>query len=125
MRRISKCLGVGLAATAASAFAVSTSASAEDGADFIIELGAGVMVQPAWEGSDELLFSPYPIIAPRYISIGRFTIGGGPTRAFTLRPDINIRGERDDDDDLAGLDDVDFTFEAGAAVSYRYGPVKA
>ena len=97
------------------------------GADIVIELGGGVAVQPRWEGSDDIIFSPWPIVSLKYLSLGPVTIGGGPKSAFSIRPDFALRGERDDNDDaaLTGIGDVDMAVELGLAASYRYGPVEA
>ena len=49
-----------------------------------------------------------------------------PTRAFSLYPSINFVGSRSSDDAsyLKGMDDVDFAFELGPGIAYRYGMVR-
>lgn len=102
-------------------------AHAENGApaggyDLIFELGTGPLVAPKWEGSDDYVFSPWPIVSLEYLSVFGFTIGGGPERAFSIRPDFAYRDGRDDSDDSAlnNLGDVDAAVELGLAASYRY-----
>lgn len=96
-----------------------------NGPELIFELGAGVLVQPQFEGSDEYMLSPWPIFRPEFISIGPLQFGGGPERAFSLRPAFGIVGEREVDDVATGIDDVDTAIELGLGVSYRYGPFEA
>lgn len=98
-----------------------------DGSDLVFELGAGALVQPTWEGSSDVVFSAWPIIGFEFVSIGPFTLGGGPERAFSLSPSFGFRGERDDNDHaaLTGIGDVDAAVEAGARASYRYRMIRA
>lgn len=126
MKRLAASLVLGasiLAAPVLAADGSTYSGPPVDGSDLVLVLGAGALVQPSWEGSDEIVFSPWPIVSLEYLSLGRFTLGGGPARAFSLRPSFGFRGERDDTEDarLNGIGDVDPAFELGAAASVRYG----
>lgn len=95
-----------------------------DGTDIELELGLGGLVRPAYEGADDYLFQPWPIVTLHYLRLpvlGEF--GGGPETGFLFSPSFRYVPERDEDDhdDLAGLDDVDAAFELGATIGYRYG----
>jgi outer membrane protein len=89
-----------------------------------LDLGVGLMAQPRYPGSDETIFVPYPLIAvskffvPGYGSID----GDKDTRGLTVYPSFNFIGKREssDSNELEGLDDVDWSLEAGLGVSYRY-----
>ena len=97
-----------------------------DGTDVVIELGVRGTAKPTYEGSDEIIFAPSPIVKLNYLELpGLFTIGGGPATAFSIRPAFNVVGERDGDDVALGLDDVDAALEIGFGASYRVGPVRA
>ncbi len=97
------------------------------GTDIDIEIGLGGMYKPQWEGSEDYLLSPYPIISLNFLSIGPLQIGGGPQRVISVRPDFGFRGERDQNDDanLRGLGDVDAAFEFGLAGIFRQRFIKA
>ncbi len=101
-------------------------ASAQSGQDhqYVLDLGAGVMAQPRYPGSDETIFVPYPLIA-----VSKFFLPGygqidenASTRRLSIYPSFNYIGKRNssDSNELQGLDDVDWALEAGLGVSYRY-----
>lgn len=91
---------------------------------YVLDLGAGIMAQPRYPGSDETIFVPYPLIAvgkffvPGYGSVG----GKDDTRNLTIYPSFNYIGKRNssDSNELEGLKDVDWALEAGIGISYRY-----
>lgn len=101
-------------------------ASAEEveNRQYVMDLGVGLLAQPRYPGSDETIFVPYPLIAvskffvPGYGSID----GDKDTRGLTVYPSFNFIGKRESNDsnELEGLDDVDWSLEAGLGVSYRY-----
>ncbi len=94
------------------------------GEDIVIELGGGGAVAPAYEGADDYLLSPWPIVRLHYLRLPVFgAFGGGPETGFSIGPSFRFVRERDDGDhsELKGLDDVDAAFELGATVGYRYG----
>lgn len=115
------------------AFTISPAQAAEpiqvtdlDGVDVVIELGLGGTVKPRFEGSDEVIFAPSPLIKLEYLELpGFFTIGGGPKRAFSFRPAFNVVGEREGDDIAVGLSDVDAAVEVGFGASFQVGNVRA
>ena len=91
---------------------------------YVLDLGAGVLAQPRYPGSDETIFVPYPLIA-----VSKFFLPGygqieedGNTRRLTIYPSFNYIGKRNsaDSNELKGLDDVDWALEAGLGISYRY-----
>jgi outer membrane protein len=94
-----------------------------DGTDIVLELGGGGAVAPAYEGADDYLLSPWPIVSLHYLRLPYFgEFGGGPATGFSFAPSFRYVAKRDADDydDLEGLDDVDAAFELGATVGYRY-----
>ena len=95
-----------------------------NGEDLVLELGAGARVLPAYEGADSFDIEAWPIIRPQFVRIPRLgTFGGGSDGGFSFRPSFRFVDERDASDysDLTGLGDVDWAFEAGATIGYRYG----
>lgn len=90
---------------------------------YVIDLGAGVMAQPRYPGSDETIFVPYPLFA-----VGKFFVPGvgdvaeGPTRRLSVYPSFNFIGKRDagKSNELEGMEDVDWSLEAGIGIAYRY-----
>jgi outer membrane scaffolding protein for murein synthesis (MipA/OmpV family) len=94
------------------------------GEDIVLELGAGGMVAPAYEGADEYLFTPYPIVLLHYLRLpvlGDF--GGGPEAGLSIGPSFRFVPGRDEDDHshLDGIGDVSPAYEFGATIGYRTG----
>lgn len=91
---------------------------------FVLDLGAGVLSKPRYPGSDQAIFLPYPLIAAtRFYLPGYGQVDGGDdTRRLVIYPSFNYIGRRNsaDSSDLKGLNDVDWSLEAGLGVSYRY-----
>jgi outer membrane protein len=101
-------------------------AAAQDAANhqYVMDLGAGVMAQSRYPGSDETIFVPYPLIA-----VSKFFLPGygqidadGKTERLSIYPSFNYIGKRNasDSNELEGLKDVDWSLEAGLGISYRY-----
>jgi MipA family protein len=112
-------LAVALLALPSLAFAQSKSDR-----QYVLDLGAGVMAQPRYPGSDETIFVPYPLIA-----VSKFFLPGygqidesNSTRRLSIYPSFNYIGKRNssDSNELEGLKDVDWALEAGIGISYRY-----
>lgn len=104
------------------ALGAGAAAAAEDGPQYLLNLGGGGIVKPQYPGSDNYMLLPYPII-----EVGRFYIPGvGQTekkvKGFYFYPSFNIIGERkpSDDNSLKGMKDVDWAFEAGVGAGFRY-----
>jgi outer membrane scaffolding protein for murein synthesis (MipA/OmpV family) len=94
-----------------------------DGTDLIAEIGLGGRVQPSYLGSDEVSFSPSPILSLSYLRFpGLFEIGGGPRTAFSIGPSFRVTGARDPDDhpELAGTRPLDATYEVGVRAGYDF-----
>ena len=114
-----------LPASAADSLDVDTSDVAiANNADLIIELGAGVSAQPAYEGADEYIVSGFPIVSLQYLSIpGLFDIGSPDERRGGLRvsPSFRFIDKRNaaDDRDLLGTRALDETYQLGARVGYE------
>lgn len=91
--------------------------------DLIFEVGAGALVSPAYEGSDEYIIAPYPIVSVSYLNIpGLLEVGGGPSNGFSLGPSFRYIDKRNAGDypALTGLDSVDATYELGLRASYSW-----
>jgi outer membrane protein len=100
-------------------------AQPQDGDDWQVIVGAGVLVMPDYEGSDDLRVMPFPILALDYknivsirgpqvqLSIADVKIAGDVRLRFG--PSARYRQGRDEDDnsDLLGLGDVDGSVEVG------------
>ncbi|WP_210527169.1 MipA/OmpV family protein [Rubellimicrobium arenae] len=89
-----------------------------------LTLGVGVAAVPDYFGSDEAVPEfDFRVIAP-YLRFGRFSVGReDPTarpEGFGFRGSFRYIPERssEDHDELAGLPDVDRTFELGGGLSY-------
>lgn len=98
--------------------------SAQDNGEFNnlrFELGAGVGVAPAYEGSSDYEVSP--VFSGRIISLrmGAINFGGGPNEGFSIGPSFRYVGERSAGDDviLTGIPDVDASLELGLRVGYE------
>lgn len=113
-------------AAAIAAFSAASASAEEQRSErqYVIDLGAGLMAQPRYPGSDETIFVPYPLIA-----VGRFYVpgigdagGSDSTRRFTVYPSFNFIGKREasDSHELEGMEDVDWALEVGLGVAYRY-----
>ncbi len=96
---------------------------------YVMDLGAGILVKPRYPGSSDAIAVPYPLIA-----FSRFYVPGygqvddeNSTRRFAVYPSFNYIGKRDasHSSDLQGLDNVDWALEAGLGVSYRYDFLRA
>lgn len=92
---------------------------------FVLDLGIGGSVQPKYDGADNYLLYPFPII-----SVGRFYVPGlgqvvdGATtkRGFFFFPSFNYIGERkaSDDPDLTGTNSINWALELGVGIGYRH-----
>lgn len=110
-------LGAG-AATAAEPVQYSDPGGAND---LVLELGVGGMYEPRFEGSENYMLSPYPIIKLHYLRIPGVLETGNKTSTIFIRPAFRFLGKRDPSDDpiVRGLRPVDWAFEFGAAVGYE------
>lgn len=99
--------------------------------DWEVMVGAGVMYQPKYEGSDEMEISPLPFVSATFFD--RLTIDptGVELRAYEQGPfqfDVKVgydfgRAE-DDADDLRGMGDVDGGATVGGKATFSYGPAE-
>ncbi|MEW5423045.1 MipA/OmpV family protein [Amorphus sp. 3PC139-8] len=131
MRKSTVLLALGaFAATAGSAMAMDDTLTAEQAGrnDIVFDLGVGAQVQPKFASSDDYIVLPYPLFAVSYLKLPVFgELVSAPKRAFSLYPSINFVGSRSSDDAsyLKGMDDVDFAFELGPGIAYRYNMFRA
>lgn len=94
--------------------------------DLVVTIRGGIDISPAYLGSDE--YELGPDIRPRldYVRFpGGFEFGSSETVGFRTGPgvtgSIRVLRERDSSDypEIAGLNDVDLSFEAGLGVEYQ------
>ena len=88
--------------------------------DLVFEVGVGGLYSPRFEGSDQYIFSPYPLFKLHYLRIpGLYETG--KARAIYFRPSFRFLGKRDPSDDpiVRGLRPVDWALEVGAAVGFE------
>ena len=100
-------------------------------ADWNVIIGAGAMLAPKFEGSDEMEISPVPVITAK---IGdRVSIDPGGVSVdiysadnfkFGLRGGYDLGRAEDDSDHLRGLGDIDAGGVVGASFAYEAGPVE-
>ncbi|MDF2798106.1 MAG: hypothetical protein K0R85_850 [Devosia sp.] len=92
--------------------------------DLIFELGLGVGAAPAFPGWDEYAATVSPIIRIERLHIpGVIDIGGTESEGgLRFAPSFAVQRERNSSDyeELAGLDDIDTTFEVGARIGYEF-----
>ena len=93
------------------------------GRTFSADLGLGASYGPDYPGSDDGEAAPWII----WRNAGFGTPGGDHAQGFSIAPSFGTEGEResDDNDALAGLDDINRAYELGLRVSYGAGPVTA
>ena len=91
-----------------------------DGEDIVLEVGGGILTRPEYESADDYTLRPWPIVKLDYLHLPFGTFGGSE-QALKFSPSFRIISERDDDDELTGLGDVDTAFEVGGTISYRVG----
>jgi outer membrane scaffolding protein for murein synthesis (MipA/OmpV family) len=109
------------------ALGAGTAMAADDGPQYLLNLGAGGLVKPRYPGADTYMLVPYPII-----EAGRFFIPGiGQTeqklKGLYVYPSLNLNGNREasDDNSLKGTKEIDWAFEAGVGAGVRYEWLRA
>lgn len=95
------------------------------GRQYVIDVGGGGIVSPAYPGADSLLLFPFPIvIVSRFYlpGFGQVADGTETVRGFSFFPSFGFNGERtaSDSSDLTGTEDVDWALELGLGAAYRY-----
>lgn len=103
--------------------------------DLTFELGAGAMVGPDYEGSDDYDIAPVPVVEIAYKDRLRLTTKDGPGifatpyRYEDFSVELGVRYEagrdQDDNDALRGLGDLDVGAVAVGRLSYEFGPLEA
>jgi outer membrane scaffolding protein for murein synthesis (MipA/OmpV family) len=91
---------------------------------FVINLGLGVSAGPRYDGADENLAQPVPLISFSRITlpgVGQFG-GPKPRRGIFLFPTFDYIGSRKpgDSSDLKGTEDIDWALAVGLGGGYRY-----
>ena len=92
--------------------------------DLVLTLRAGVAVSPSYLGSDDYTVGPDLAARLDYIRFpGGFEFGSGRAvgfrTGFGLRGSVRYLGERKGEDQIEGLDDIPWSFEAGLGVGYE------
>ncbi|MBB3952295.1 MipA/OmpV family protein [Aureimonas jatrophae] len=117
---------IGSAALAADVYTPDTTEVAiVNNADLIIELGAGVSTQPAYEGADDYIVSGFPIVDLQYLSIpGLFDIGSPDEQQGGLRigPSFRFIDKRNAADypELLGTLPLDDSYQIGLRAGYEF-----
>ncbi len=91
---------------------------------FVINLGLGVSVGPRYDGAEEYLAQPVPLISFSRVTlpgVGQFG-GKDPKQGFFVFPTFDYIGSRDSGDsrDLKGTKDVDWALAVGLGGGYRF-----
>jgi len=100
-------------------------------AEWQVVVGAGVMIAPEYEGSDEFKVRPLPFVSATFFD----TVTVDPTGAtmavfeqgglqFSARLGYELGRQEDDSDHLKGLGDVDLGATVGAKATFELGPVE-
>ncbi len=86
-----------------------------------VELGAGAVVAPEYEGADDYDVSPFPVIRLKQLTLGSLAIGGDDRLGLSLRPSFRFIGKRksSDVDGLPGLPGVGTAIELGLGAEYE------
>ncbi len=98
--------------------------------DIVIDLGAGVGLEPVFPSSKRYGPTGWPLIALQYLRLpyfGEVVTEDKKAVAVSVFPSFNFVGERksSDADYLEGVDDTDFAFELGGGAAFRYGFLRA
>ncbi len=121
---------------AVSLFVLATAAAAQDPGlpasedialpqrQFVIDLGLGVSAGPRYDGSEDYLAQPVPVIGFSRLTVpgvGEFG-GSSPRRGGFVFPTFDYIGSRDEGDSrgLKGTDDVDWALALGVGAGYRF-----
>ncbi|MBX4955245.1 MipA/OmpV family protein [Rhizobium lentis] len=97
--------------------------------DWHVVIGAGAVLTPKYEGSDEFEVSPFPFVSAEFFD--RITIDptGIEIKAIekdAFRFDVNVGydsgRDEDDADMLRGMGDIDFGVTVGGKATYTFGP---
>lgn len=88
-----------------------------------VDIGLGAAYKPSYQGSDEFEASPWLIM--RDLRLRGY--GAGENSGFSISPNVNLVGKRnnDDDDRLEGMDDIDYGYELGLKATYNVGQTTA
>ena len=96
--------------------------------DIILEIGAGAQVAPAYEGASINQVQPFPIVSLHYLAIPGFApiTNSRFDQGFSFSPSFRYISKRKASDysQLAGLNDVDATFELGGKFAYTFGVIR-
>jgi outer membrane protein len=97
--------------------------------DVVLEVGAGAVLRPAYEGASEYEVSPFPVVTLHYLWLPGLGEVKGYTRrdGFSFGPSFRYVRERDSGDysELTGLQNVAAAYEIGGRVAYTFGVLRA
>ncbi|MEM1046176.1 MAG: MipA/OmpV family protein [Pseudomonadota bacterium] len=99
---------------------------------FSLAIGAGVLVEPDYEGSSDFTFLPIPYVSLQYRDWFELDPTGASVRlskwnGFALEGQVGYDLGRDEDDAdiLRGLGNIDFGVTVAGRASYEIGPLEA
>lgn len=99
---------------------------------FSLAIGAGVLVEPEYEGSSDFTFLPIPYVSLEYRDWFELDPTGASVRlfkwngfSFAGQVGYDLGRDEDDADILRGLGNVDFGVTVGGRASYEIGPLEA
>ncbi|ETX15338.1 MltA-interacting MipA [Roseivivax halodurans JCM 10272] len=96
--------------------------STQGGPGLVFTLRGGVATSPEYFGSDDYELGPDLGFSLNYLRFGGRDFGNpdpwAERRGFGLRGSFRYIGERDSDDELDGLDDIDAAYEVGFGLGY-------
>lgn len=91
---------------------------------FVVNLGLGASVGPRYDGADDYLVQPVPIISFSKVTLpGLGELGGNDAkRGVFVFPTFDYIGSRKpgDNSDLKGTEDIDWALALGLGAGYRY-----
>lgn len=98
--------------------------------DVVLEVGAGAVWRPAYEGANQYQVSPFPVVTVHYLwlpGLGEVKRQMGPRDGFSVGPSFRYVRQRNsgDYDDLTGLQNVGAAYEIGGRVAYTFGMLRA
>ena len=118
-----------LALAASPAIAQDNAAGSSFWDDFELQIGAGAIFAPEYEGSDRYDLMPAPIIDLSwrdriFLSFGALRADLSPLENLSFGPLLTYDPGRENDDsrDLRGTGNVGDTFEGGFFITYEHGP---
>ena len=98
--------------------------------DIVIDLGAGIGLEPTFPSAKTYGPTGWPLIALQYLRLpvfGEVVPEQKRVAGVSVFPSFNVVGERNESDAsyLEGIDDKDWALELGGGAAFRYGFLRA